>query len=137
MAKVKKGSRKWWRGKCDTLWSKVIRLRDKRCLVCGSTENLQAHHLIGRNNYQYRYDLDNGATVCLSHHGLRFGDQKIAAHGPSNAAMAFLEWIRDRFPRRWAWFEENRNRSGSGDQLDYEAIHAELTEKYEELKGGA
>jgi len=39
--------------------------RDKRCVICGSLKNRQAHH---KNSWKYfpleRYDVDNGVTLC-------------------------------------------------------------------------
>jgi hypothetical protein len=56
--------------KCSEAWSKAVRCRDGRCLVCGATENLQAHHwLISRaRSRRYRFDLRNGVTLCYGHH---------------------------------------------------------------------
>ena len=35
----------------DNLWSKVVKkLAGYRCEVCGKTENLNSHHIIGRTN---------------------------------------------------------------------------------------
>lgn len=58
------------RDQCDTIWSKYIRTRDRECLMCGKTENLQAHHCIvtkGASNAT-RYNLNNGITLCYGCH---------------------------------------------------------------------
>ena len=56
--------RKYWKDKADALWSKKIKERDRRCIICGSICNLQAHHIISRRCYSTRYLLKNGATLC-------------------------------------------------------------------------
>ena len=56
--------------KLDELTSKVVRQRDKKCLLCGNTETLQAHHYIvtkGRST-KYRWDLRNLITLCYACH---------------------------------------------------------------------
>lgn len=44
-----------------------------RCVFCGETENLDAHHIIERRLFTAEHEkggyfLDNGATVCEEHH---------------------------------------------------------------------
>lgn len=52
------------------LWSQCVRLRDKKCIVCGSTENLQAHHCFVRAalSLRTRFILENGVTLCYYCH---------------------------------------------------------------------
>lgn len=52
------------------LWSKYVRLRDKRCIICGSTENLQAHHCFVRAaaSLRTRFMTINGICVCFRCH---------------------------------------------------------------------
>lgn len=52
------------------LWSKCVRLRDKKCIVCGSTENLQAHHCFVRAaiSLRTRFMTINGICVCFHCH---------------------------------------------------------------------
>jgi len=64
-------------------WMDAVKLRDRACLVCGSSDHLESHHitplsaLIERhgitNISQAReceslWDLDNGTTLCVIHH---------------------------------------------------------------------
>lgn len=49
------------------LWSLVVRNRDgNKCLMCGSVQNLNAHHWLFRKSHSVRLALDpaNGATLC-------------------------------------------------------------------------
>ena len=56
----------------DAIWAKEVKARDKcRCVICGSRENLQAHHIIPVANdpwNQYRYNVGNGVTLCKECH---------------------------------------------------------------------
>jgi len=54
----------------DKLWSTIIRKRDKVCLVCGGTKNLQAHHCIIRKarSLWTRWTLSNGIVLCYFCH---------------------------------------------------------------------
>ena len=56
--------------KCDELWSKCVRLRDGRCLLCGKTEGLAAHHYIHTkgSSLHHRYNIKNGITLCYACH---------------------------------------------------------------------
>lgn len=56
--------------KLDELVSKIVRKRDTRCLLCGSTENLQVHHYIVTKGHstKYRWDLRNLITLCYPCH---------------------------------------------------------------------
>jgi len=49
------------------VWSIRIRWRDRKCVICGSREKLQAHHLADKSYHpELAYDLDNGVTLCNS-----------------------------------------------------------------------
>lgn len=54
---------------CDELWSEAVKLRaGNKCEICQKTERLNSHHIITRNNYNVRYDLENGVCLCVGHH---------------------------------------------------------------------
>ena len=75
--KRKKSPKKISIDKCDKIWGKIVRERDRRCLHCGNTQNLQAHHLFRRGISATRYNLDNGLTLCSSCHTFNY---KFSAH---------------------------------------------------------
>lgn len=54
----------------DKLWSEIVRRRDGKCLVCGRTDSLQAHHAIvtKRRSLATRWHLGNGVALCYHHH---------------------------------------------------------------------
>lgn len=56
--------------KCDELWSKAVRLRDGRCLLCGKTDGLNAHHYVQSRarSLTHRHNVKNGITLCFACH---------------------------------------------------------------------
>ena len=50
-------------------WGEVIKKRDKKCVICGSTDRLNAHHLIHKKtNPELSLNINNGVTLCELHH---------------------------------------------------------------------
>ena len=80
--------------KLDKLWSKKIRERDEVCQVCGGTQYLNAHHVIGRRNRNIRWDMDNGITLCSGCHTFKTE----SAH---QSPLWFSEWFNTRYPERY------------------------------------
>ena len=69
-------------------WSLFVRRRDKHCVLCGTTENLNAHHWIvnaGRS-LAARFCVGNGISLCFSCH--RF---KVHA----TAAAVYIDKLKD------------------------------------------
>ena len=58
---------------CCTLWSAVVRTRDKYvCQACGTpTKRAEAHHIFTRQHMSTRFDVDNGITLCWPCHKYR------------------------------------------------------------------
>jgi len=73
----------------DELWTEIIRSRSRNfedqicCERCGSTEVVQAHHIIPRTKYGTRWVLGNGVALCRRCH-------LYWAHKDS---IEFTEWI--------------------------------------------
>jgi len=59
---------------CRELWGKVVKRRDRWCIICGSSGTdiypLEAHHLFNKSqgNWTIIYDVDFGVTLCGDHH---------------------------------------------------------------------
>ena len=70
----------------DKLWSMIIRKAGK-CLYCGKTENLQAHHIITRSIMSLRWELANGVCLCPGCHTL---SSKFSAH---KTPIEFIQWF--------------------------------------------
>ena len=55
----------------DNLWAKAVKVVGReRCLVCGKTTHLNAHHFYSRSNRSIRWYLPNGCCLCSGHHVL-------------------------------------------------------------------
>lgn len=51
-------------------WARIVKdLAGNKCLVCGSSANLQAHHIMPRSKYpELANDLNNGLCLCRRCH---------------------------------------------------------------------
>lgn len=72
----------------DKHWGKLVRERDGKCAYCGGTNYLAAHHIFGRARNGTRLVLENGITLCPSHHV--FNDDFSAHKTPEK----FKRWIK-------------------------------------------
>ena len=82
---------------CDKLWSLLIRSNGK-CEICGTTQNLQAHHMITRARLSTRWMEENGVCLCSDHHNF---NNDISAH---NATIPFAKWYEEEYgPERYYW----------------------------------
>jgi len=72
----------------DTIWSQNIKYRDEsKCVICGATRLVQAHHIIPREIKAFRHLFINGISLCPRHH--RFQLEISAHHNP----FAFFVWM--------------------------------------------
>ena len=52
-------------------WARIVKRRDGKCVKCGATEKLHAHHVIAwRKDASKRFDVGNGITLCVRCHQL-------------------------------------------------------------------
>ena len=81
----------------DKIWRDHVLYRWPSCAICGKTDGrLNAHHLIPREFKEFRWDVDNGMTLCVSHH--TFG--KLSAH---KNPMWFVMWMHKYQRDRLTW----------------------------------
>jgi len=82
--------------KLDNLWAlKIKQEAAMRCEVCGLYLcRLNSHHFISRNHRSLRWVLDNGFSLCVSHH--TFG--KVSAHCDP---QWFVEYAREQRGEKW------------------------------------
>lgn len=75
---MKKNPRKALKAKLDKLWSAVVRKRYPRCVICGKSENLNAHHCIVRKAQSdgVRWLPSNGVTLCVNCHLFKLHGQQ-------------------------------------------------------------
>lgn len=85
------------------IWSKKVRERDgNKCVLCGSTEHLNAHHLMPKKFWKdYRLELNNGITLCCKCHS--FGKWSVHRGVGDYELFCFLQKNR---PEQWNWYSE-------------------------------
>jgi len=79
----------------DKLWSEIVRRRDGKCLVCGTTEKLHAHHAIVRKKISLdtRWHLGNGVALCYRDHMI-----KLHRDGDAEFLRDYLQKLDARIP---------------------------------------
>ena len=106
VTRIKTVLRKYFMKYCDNLWSHAVKLKaDNLCLVENKACSLNSHHMIGRINYKYRWDLNNGLCLGIYMHTMA---HDMAAHGSTSATQAFADWMEENASDRWQWFQEHR-----------------------------
>lgn len=88
--------------KLDTLWSAIIRGGGK-CEVCGKIGLLNAHHIIGRRNYNLRWDVRNGVCLCPGCHTF---SNRSAHQDPER----FHDWLEENRPEDIEYLRTERNK---------------------------
>lgn len=72
----------------DKAWALSVKERDGfKCVICNSTERLNAHHILPRELHDTKLDISNGITLCCKHHMF---SREISAH---NNPLAFILWL--------------------------------------------
>lgn len=85
----------------DKQWAKAVKERDRhKCVICGSTERLNSHHIIVRENHKTKFDLKNGITLCSKHH---LFCRKISAH---NNPIGFFVWLEKNRPYQFSYLKD-------------------------------
>lgn len=117
----------------DQLWSIAVR-EDwaHKCAVCGTSQNVEAHHLIPRQYESTRYVLQNGIALCPSHHKF---DPEISPH--LNAA-GWMQWLEDHHRTLADWYidrielGEHRLFTGTKNALHYIGVIQDLRQYTED-----
>ena len=58
------GSRRWLIWQLDIQTSRIVRQRDRKCVTCGTTRNLQCSHFYSRRYLGVRFNLLNCNAMC-------------------------------------------------------------------------
>lgn len=114
---------------CDELWTKIVKARDNnQCAICQKTQYLNAHHLISRKVYKYRWKIENGISLCPSHHEFSV---ELSAH---NAPWSFEIWLKENRPQQY--LEHCIDRIDiSSIKINYDEIYYYLEKCYKDLTG--
>lgn len=109
------------KNKMDKLWAKCVRLNGK-CEYCGSTQNLNAHHIFSRSKISTRWLLINGICLCVSCHTF---STSFSAH---KTPIEFTYWLEESKGKRFI----NKLRKEANEVAHYTID--DLQNIYEELK---
>ena len=107
--------------KLDDVVSEIVRARDKKCVMCGSTERLQNGHVFSRRHNSLKWDIradGNCHAQCATHNFLH-------SHKDS---YPYFKWYIDEFGIEK--FEEMR---AEWDVITHFKMH-DLRELYDKLK---
>ena len=87
----------------DKLWAKQVKERDGfMCIICGTMDRLSSHHIIPRENHETKYEINNGLTLCCTHH---FFSRIISAH---NNPIGLFFWMEKNRPEQLSWIREQQ-----------------------------
>lgn len=98
--KVKKPKRSTLKNKCDALYRKIIHAKIY-CEKCGNF-GTDTHHVIGRGNYNLRWDIRNGCLLCASCHEF---DKNSAKNNP----LDFAKWFETTRPDDYDYLMSKKN----------------------------
>lgn len=105
--------------KLDNLWTANIKNKDgNKCIYCGNTQRLNAHHIYSRKNLSTRWDLTNGVCLCYNHHN---ESSDFSAH---KTPLEFSEFLKGYLGE--SYLDELRARRNSTNKPDYDAIEESL-----------
>lgn len=63
-------------------WSRMVKERDGKCVRCGRTDDLHAHHIQPKATHpELRLDLENGETLCYRCHKKVHDELRIRVRG--------------------------------------------------------
>lgn len=75
-------------GKLDKAWAELVKLRaGNQCEYCGTTRNIQSHHIYSRSRKSTRWNPINGVSLCAGHHTL---SSSFSAH---KTPLEFTDWL--------------------------------------------
>jgi len=115
---------------CDDLWSTLVKLRDEnKCMICGSTELINSHHLISRRVFRYRWDTNNGVSVCPKCHEFSL---ILSFH---TSPWSTEEWMKNNRQDQYSKWVENRNNISEEFETEYDEIYYRLEQEYKEKTG--
>jgi hypothetical protein len=110
--------------RCDELFAKVIKLRDRFCQACGRADWPECAHIESRRYFAVRWSEDNAVQLDRDCH-MRYTMDPIA----------WADWCIERMGRE-AW-EANRAKARRGGMPDTGWLLGELTERLKDLEAAA
>ena len=123
---MKLKSQKTLRKDCLSLWSEIVKERDNfTCIICNRKNiRLNSHHLISKKIIKYKFDINNGITLCANCHVFS------PICSPHLAPWKFEEELKYKSPSQYEWWIKNRKnlKYPLGFKIDYVDMIRELTD---------
>jgi hypothetical protein len=122
----------YWLKKCDKLIGEIwhTKYSTKICAVGASRSHytdckgvLCMHHLIGKEHYLYRWDVDNMIDLCSYHH------DRFSKFSPHSTPELFLAWLSKNYSQKWQYILNNK-----GTITQKKLLPFTFKEKYTELE---
>lgn len=86
----------------DKQFAIAVKNRDEnKCVICGNSDKVNCHHIIPRENREFRHDLNNGISLCFLHHKFSL---EISPH---KNALAFFLWLEKNRPEQYFYLKSN------------------------------
>lgn len=116
----KLGSIKYYKNLADTLFSKRVRARGAcQGPICGgSTETLQCAHVVGRGNFNLRWEEPNALCLCNKCHRWQ-----------EKYPNQFKVWFKNNFPDEYAYIKSREQIIIRRTREDYKQLCEWLKEK--------
>lgn len=132
---------KYYKDKADALFSDIIRSIGycQICLKQGRERKdglkvlgLHVHHLIERAQIGYRFNIQNGVSVCVACHGsMPMYRNKVANfHGTQEQRDNTLERLKKMCPEKYNWYMENKGIKKRTMEVSYKFVYDLLKETY-------
>jgi len=113
----------YWKNKCDSVFSQIVKLRDGKCQETNTTDKLQCAHIISRIYHAVRWDFDNALALSFKRH-------MYYTHHP----VEWRRFIREHFGKGYYEMLEKRALKYKKMTLkDYKELYEELNAKLEAL----
>lgn len=80
-------------------WMNAVRERDNyTCQIClkDCGKHSHSHHILPKQLAEFRYDINNGITLCFNHH-------KVGAYSPHQNALWFSIWLKKNKPEQYTY----------------------------------
>jgi len=127
--KNNKNKKKQIINRLDALCRQIVLIRDDyKCQKCGKhVEGKAAHtsHVIPKSHgFNLRFDLNNLKILCFHHH-INWWHKNPVESG---------EWFKNKFPERWEYLEQNKNKIIKRTLDDYKELEIYLRNKLNEIR---
>ena len=93
-------------------WSAAVKARDGKCMCCGATTALVAHHVKPKSQYpELKFDLNNGQTLCVDCHKEHHKENPVSGLGKGVVSKVWLKQRVKELEREVAWLRESQKRA--------------------------